>query len=143
MSRLAAWVTCCAATALIYVTLSRLALEWRGDLAPTPLWLATACVTAGALVARPPYIGWLLVGSVLGGVASSVWVYDETARQLVTPVGANVAEILVVSMLVRRWLPPGPSIRRTRDAVRLVVLVAIGVALSASLARRHGVRCDR
>lgn len=133
MSNGARRATVCGISAAAFVALSAAARSWSGDLTPSPLWLATAAVTAIALIStgdRP----WAIVGGAIGGVVSGLWVYDDTLRNLISPVAANTLEMVIVVVLVTRLLPAGPTIRRTRDGLIVLAIAIVAASVSGLVA---------
>lgn len=129
--RLGGWFT---ATGLAFLVMSRAAPEWSGDLAPSPLWLATAAATAFVLACPARDRGAAIAGLVVGAVVTAVTVSGDSLRSALSPIAANTIEVLAVVFLTIALLPAGPSIRRTRDALLFLAVAATASALSATIA---------
>lgn len=123
-----------AATALVFLLLSASARSWSGDLSPSPLWLATAAATAMLIAAPREIRPWVIVGSIVGGVLAGVWVFDDSVRSLLSPLAGNTAEMVIVAAAVRRMIPRGPTIRRTRDALVVIAIATTATAVGGLLA---------
>ncbi|MEZ5226296.1 MAG: MASE1 domain-containing protein [Acidimicrobiales bacterium] len=123
-------------SAALYVGLSAAAIGWSGDLRPIPLWLATAACVATAVVAPTKDLRWAVVagGAVVGNVASGLWLFDETARSLVTPGLAVFVQTVLAVALLRRVLGHDVAIRRTRRSIEVLGVAVVTSAVGATIA---------
>ncbi len=123
-------------SAALYVSLSRAAISWSGDLRPIPLWLATAgCI--GVATIMPTVVlcrAVLFGGAVVGNLASGFLLFDETLRSIAAPaLAVAVQSVLAVTLLIKVLTPDG-AIRRTRRAIKVIGVSVFASAVGATIA---------
>ncbi len=123
------------AAAASYYVLSRLALEWGGDLLPIPLWLATASVVGIALILPQRYRWSVMIGGgVVGNLLSGLVTFGETFRSMLTPGLSVLVEIIFMTLTLGAVLGDGGALNRTRRSLKVLGLSIVGAALGASIA---------
>jgi signal transduction histidine kinase len=116
----------------VCLVLSRGAVAWRGDLTPTPLWLATASTVALALAAPRGMRWWIIAGGGLAGIPAGLWFYDETNTSLALPTIANVVETIIAIYGFEWIVGERRRLALTRQAMAWIA-VAVVAAIASSL----------
>lgn len=129
------WLTFGAGGAVLYLLLAKAAVEWGGGLLPIPLWLATAAAIAlGLLGGRQSWPAIFVGAGIVGNVLSGLLLFDESLRSMVVP-GISVAvEIVLAWFLLEPIIDLSRGLRRTREAMRLLAVLAFVSIVGASIA---------
>ena len=129
---LASHVVVALSCVVLFDLLSWWAAWWAGDVKPSPLWLATAAVSAIGLSFRNRRLA-CVVGVLVGGIVSSRVQFHESWSDLVGPVVANTVEVAAVVTVLPRALGWSSSIRRTHRAFLALVVMIGAAALSGAI----------
>lgn len=115
--------------------MAQAAIEWGGGLLPIPLWLATAAAIALGLVGGRQTWPAVFVGAgIIGNVLSGILMFDESLRSMAVP-GVSVAvEIVLAWFLLEPAIDLDRGLRRTREAMRLLAILAFVSVVGASIA---------
>ncbi len=114
--------------------MSALAREWKGGLQPSLLWLATAAVTAIALLVGPPRAWWAVAGGFVGGLAAGPMLFDDSFPGLLSPVLGNTAEITILVVGIPLIVGRDITLRTARQGLAVVALVVASTAVGGLIA---------
>ena len=114
-----------AAGAVLYFVMAWVSLEWRGDLKPSLLWLATGAITTLALAIGPTLWWWVIAGGAVGGLVAGPVLFDDNYPELLGPVAGNTLESVLIVLALPLALGPSLRIRRTIHGL-WVILIIIG-----------------
>lgn len=114
--------------------MSALAREWKGDLQPSLLWLATATVTAIALAVGPPRSWFAIAGGFVGGIAAGPLLYDDTFPGLLGPVFGNTTESVILAVAIPVIIGRDVTVRNAAQGFAVLGVVAAGTAIGGLIA---------